>query len=228
MKKSQLKQLIKEEIQKLLEDQIVIDKILDKISTSGIESLTPQEKAYLEKYSKGEKNIPSPSTLYKSTGVKADLYPTEASRDRKQVYDGIAGDLLKPLVDLVSQELDILDITPDDIRISLEGLWNDNPSLSIQIKAPNNYWEKPWTGNNLIIQTRDKTGVIINNKRGVKFEYDEVVDLPEVQEVLDNIYNLAKKKKILSLVNIKLSQFMAGFTNKDLIAPNTPIIYTGK
>ena len=39
---------------------------------------------------------------------------------------------------------------------------------------------------------------------------------------------LIKKEKILNLINTKLSQFMAGFRDYDLIAPNTPILYTEK
>ena len=60
MKKSNLKQIIKEEIKKILEDSNIIDKILGKISTSGIDSLTPQEKEYLDKHSKGEKDLVNP------------------------------------------------------------------------------------------------------------------------------------------------------------------------
>ncbi len=47
---------------KLLEDMSVVDRILDKISDQGKDSLTPEEKEYLDKYSKGEKNIPEPSS----------------------------------------------------------------------------------------------------------------------------------------------------------------------
>ena len=45
---------------KLLEDQNVIDRILDKISAQGKDSLTPSEKEYLDKYSKGKINIEEP------------------------------------------------------------------------------------------------------------------------------------------------------------------------
>jgi hypothetical protein len=40
----------------LLEDQETLDAILDKISSSGMDSLTPLEKKFLNKYSKGEKS----------------------------------------------------------------------------------------------------------------------------------------------------------------------------
>ena len=39
---------------KLLEDISLVDKILDKISKKGIESLNPKEKEYIDQYSKGE------------------------------------------------------------------------------------------------------------------------------------------------------------------------------
>lgn len=41
---------------KLLEDQDQLNTILDKISDKGMQSLTPLEKKFLDKYSKGEKN----------------------------------------------------------------------------------------------------------------------------------------------------------------------------
>jgi hypothetical protein len=44
----------------LLEDEEVINRILDKISDQGKDSLTPEEKAYLDKYSKGEKDLETP------------------------------------------------------------------------------------------------------------------------------------------------------------------------
>lgn len=64
MKKSQLKQLIKEEIRKVLnEDEDIINKILDKISQRGINSLTFTEKEYLNKYSKDDKDLKAPYSL---------------------------------------------------------------------------------------------------------------------------------------------------------------------
>jgi hypothetical protein len=64
MKKSQLRKIIKEEISKVLtEDMEVINRILDKISAQGKDSLTPEEKGYLDKYSKGNSNLKSPYPL---------------------------------------------------------------------------------------------------------------------------------------------------------------------
>ena len=48
------------EYKNLLEDMSVINKILDKISSQGEKSLTPEEKNYLDQYSKGEKNLIDP------------------------------------------------------------------------------------------------------------------------------------------------------------------------
>ena len=45
----------------LLEDMEVVNRILDKISSQGKDSLTPEEKTYLDKYSKGEEDIEEPS-----------------------------------------------------------------------------------------------------------------------------------------------------------------------
>jgi len=45
----------------LLEDMEVVDRILDKISDQGKDSLTPEEKEYLDKYSKGETDLTEPS-----------------------------------------------------------------------------------------------------------------------------------------------------------------------
>jgi hypothetical protein len=54
MKKSQFKQLIKEEIRKILKENEYLDQLLDKISSLGMDSLSPKEKTYLDQYSKGE------------------------------------------------------------------------------------------------------------------------------------------------------------------------------
>jgi hypothetical protein len=54
MKKSELKQIIKEEIHKILSEdsKYEIDSILDKISSSGIESLSSREKLFLDTLNK--------------------------------------------------------------------------------------------------------------------------------------------------------------------------------
>jgi len=61
---------------KLLEDQVTIDRILDKISAQGIESLTPEEKNYLD--SNGKSSIPNLGTTEVYAAVPEDeLYKIE-------------------------------------------------------------------------------------------------------------------------------------------------------
>ena len=45
----------------LLEDMEVVNRILDKITDQGKDSLTPEEQEYLDKYSKGETDLTEPS-----------------------------------------------------------------------------------------------------------------------------------------------------------------------
>jgi len=243
MKYSQLRQIIKEEIKKVLNENETVDKILDKITSQGKDSLTPEEKEYLDKYSKGEKNIPEPTTLQNTptstSSVKAEVYPFFYEKEtnpekikRKpkliQLYDDVAREFLKPLINTIAQQLEI---SPKDIRASFDGLFRkDEENLSIQIKLPGNTWKKPWTGNNIIMQTENNEGIVINSKYGIRVEYNKQpgATLPEVQDAYDDLYMLIKKEKILNLINTKLSQFMAGFRDYDLIAPNTPVLYTGK
>jgi hypothetical protein len=52
--------IIESEYKQLLEDEATLNRILDKISDQGKDSLTPEEKVYLDKYSKGEKDIEAP------------------------------------------------------------------------------------------------------------------------------------------------------------------------
>ena len=44
----------------LLEDEATLNRILDKISDQGKDSLTPEEKAYLDNYSKGKNDLEAP------------------------------------------------------------------------------------------------------------------------------------------------------------------------
>lgn len=232
------------EYKKLLENQTIINKILDKISEKGIESLTPEEKEYLTKYSKGEKDIPEPTALQdkpiSTSSVKAEEYPFFYEKETNpekikhklkviQLYNDITREFLKPLINTIAQQLEI---SPKDIRASFDGIWkkDNEPSLSIQIKLPDNKWKKPWTGNNLIMQTENNEGIVINTYHGIQVNYDKKpgATLPEVEEMYDDLYLKIKKEKILNLINTKLSQFIAGFRDYDLIAPNTPILYTGK
>lgn len=68
---------------KLLEDMSVVDRILDKISAQGKDSLTPEEKEYLDKYSRGEKNIPEPLKKYSSNVTK--IYVSNEDQERFKI-----------------------------------------------------------------------------------------------------------------------------------------------
>jgi hypothetical protein len=46
----------------LLEDMEIVDRILDKISAKGKDSLSDEEKEYLDKYSKGDKDLKPPTS----------------------------------------------------------------------------------------------------------------------------------------------------------------------
>jgi hypothetical protein len=67
----------------LKEDMSVIDKILDKISSQGEGSLTPEEKNYLDQYSKGEKNLIDPY----SSDLVVTYYKNKDNYDEKGLAD---------------------------------------------------------------------------------------------------------------------------------------------
>ena len=60
MNKSDVRRIIKEEISKVLSEDKTVDRILDKISSQGKDSLTKLEKDYLENYSLGKTNLIDP------------------------------------------------------------------------------------------------------------------------------------------------------------------------
>jgi len=156
------------------------------------------------------------------TEAKAEIYPYEATPEKQALYDKIATVLEKFINNIASK----LEIKPSDIRISCDGLWDEgsykNRGLVVQIKANDNTWEKPWAGNALIMQTPNKEGVTIMpgdiNMDGFKNK--------ELRTIFDKASNL------------DLSSYVADFNTKltrslkpeeiELIAPNTPIVVTGK
>ena len=83
--------------------------------------------------------------------------------------------------------------------MSFDGLYRDGgENLSIQIKLPDSTWKEPWSGNNLIIQTENNEGIVVNSKHGIQVDYDKQpgATLPEVQDEYDDLYMLIKKEKI--------------------------------
>jgi hypothetical protein len=64
----------------LLEDMEVVNRILDKISDQGKDSLTPEEQEYLDKYSRGEKDLMEPisgETKIYTSNPYTELYKIE-------------------------------------------------------------------------------------------------------------------------------------------------------
>jgi hypothetical protein len=65
---------------KLLENASIVNNILDKISSKGINSLTPEEKNYLDNYSKGKKDLIEPTSGETKTYISdpyVELYKIE-------------------------------------------------------------------------------------------------------------------------------------------------------
>ena len=90
----------------LLEDETTLNRILDKISAQGKDSLTPEEKTYLDKYSKGEKDLEAPIHYIKLNLPKdinsneiIDLLPEDEESDP---FNDIVVELTKlnPQIDL--------------------------------------------------------------------------------------------------------------------------------
>jgi len=80
MKKEQLKQIIKEEIQNVLNENTNIDQILDKISSKGINSLSPHDKQYLDAYSQ-EKELPPMDEWFLDNGTLRDAFFISGDKD---------------------------------------------------------------------------------------------------------------------------------------------------
>jgi hypothetical protein len=116
MKNSKLRQIIKEEIHKVLnEDKDIVNKILDKISQYGMDSLTYTEKEYLNKYSKDDKDLKAPYSL----ANEDTLYSPETISYVKSIIardfaiSNISSPKLKPIEGWVKEEIEEL---PDYIK----------------------------------------------------------------------------------------------------------------
>lgn len=143
-KKSQLKQIIKEEVQKILKENEYLDQLLDKISSSGMDSLSPKEKTYLNQYSKGTnpKSL-SPETfkvrLKKMMGTyMAYLYAQDNPWIPQQVFDLTNSHYMSDpdrdpnaiFVDLNTElELDPEDESEDNLKSI--GSKSNNPTLYV-------------------------------------------------------------------------------------------------
>jgi hypothetical protein len=155
---------------------------------------------------------------------QAEIYPFQASDNKKLLYDKIA----TALNDLISDVTDMLDISSSNVRISCDGLWSDDKNdrgLVVQIKSNNNTWKKPWPGNNYIIQTLSGEGVTIKAHSFDSIDIDGFRD-KELRGIFDKACELELDKHVAEF-NKKLAKSLTSSELK-LIAPNTPIIITGE
>jgi len=165
------------------------------------------------------------------TEAKAEVYSYEATPEKQALYDKIATELEKLIKDIASK----LKIKPSNIRISCDGLWDNggykNRGLVVQIKANNNTWEKPWKGNNKIIQTPNTEGILIHPGMSGNGIVDLKLDIDNTyNKELETIYKKAREQnlgKYVSDFNVQLANSLTP-QEIELIAPNTPVIITGK
>ena len=85
----------------LSENEEILNRILDKISDQGIDSLTPEEKSYLDKYSKGEKDLESPIHYIKLNlpkDINSDkIIPFVSSdfKNNKKIFEDLVNELIQ-------------------------------------------------------------------------------------------------------------------------------------
>jgi hypothetical protein len=157
---------------------------------------------------------------------QAEIYPFQALPEEQVLYDKIATVLEKFINNIAAK----LEIEPSNIRVSCDSLYNKqykDKGLVVQIKSNDNKWEKPWVGNNLIIQTPNNEGITISpglngsgeiNINGSKNK--------ELRVIFDKANDLDLDKYVADF-NKKLSNSLKP-EEIELIAPNTPIVVTGK
>jgi hypothetical protein len=158
----------------------------------------------------------------------SDTYPFQADPETIALYDKIASKL-EGTISMVASKLEIPE---SDIRISLNYLWDDlqgnknkKKGMFIQVKTDDAKWDKAWTGNALIMQTTNDEGIVIPSDPffGVYIKGNKN---PKVRA----IYNKALDLDLESLAaseNAKIADLVSPEEMK-LIAPNTPIVVTGK
>lgn len=156
--------------------------------------------------------------------IQAEIYPFQPSKKTVEVYDNIATKLHTIVLEVANK----LNLVPTDIRASLDGLWYDKDKhrgLAIQIKSKDNIWEKPWSGNNLIIQTLNSEGVIIKTNDFDNIELDGNRS-KELRSIFDNACDLELDKHVMNLIK----DLVNSLTSSDIkaVAPNTPIVVTGR
>ena len=159
-------------------------------------------------------------------GIKAQVYPWQATPEKIELYNKIAAQTYA-LLSKLAQELN-LDVS--NFRASFDGLYyglderdRNKTDLTIQIKDPNDTWKEPWTGNALIPQTVSGEGLCLWTYSGNYYNKNE-------SEVLSQLIPIIVNKEIIKLMFRFALQVRNNLTpeEKELIAPNTPILVTGK
>lgn len=151
----------------------------------------------------------------------ADLYPVASDPETKSLYDKIANELEKTVSMVASK----LGISESNIRISLDGLWNEksrDKGMIVQIKSDDTKWKEAWTGNALIMQTQNGEGVTVSPYYGTDIKGNKA---PEVRAIYNKALDL-DLESLLSDENTKIANSLSPEELK-MIAPNTPIIVTG-
>jgi hypothetical protein len=162
-------------------------------------------------------------------GIKAQIYSWEASPERKLLYDKIATQTYS-LLSKLAQELNY-DIS--NFRASFDGLYYgqapdyyppNQTSLTIQIKPSDDTWKEPWTGNALIPQNVSGEALILRSYNNTT--YDDSEGNPTLSQLLPVI----EEKNLIKIVSEFALKIKNSLTPEevDLIAPNTPILVTGK
>jgi hypothetical protein len=110
----------------LLEDETTLNRILDKMSDQGKDSLTPEEKAYLDNYSKGKKDLEAPIHYIKLNlpkDINSDKIIPFASSDfknNKKIFEDLVNELiqLNPQInpELLSKDPDLYEDVADNIK----------------------------------------------------------------------------------------------------------------
>lgn len=110
----------------LLEDETTLNRILDKMSDQGKDSLTPEEKAYLDNYSKGKKDLEAPIHYIKLNLPKdinsSEIIPFASSdfKNNKKIFEDLVNELiqLNPQInpELLSKDPDLYEDVADNIK----------------------------------------------------------------------------------------------------------------
>ena len=158
----------------------------------------------------------------------SDTYPFKATPEVIALYDKIANEL-EGTISMVANKLEIPE---SDIRICLDYLYDDlqgnkakKRGMFIQVKTDDAKWDEAWTGNPLIMQTTNDEGIVIpsNPFFGVSIKGNKN---PKVRAIYNKALDL-DLEALAASENTKIADLVSPEEMK-LIAPNTPIVVTGK